>query len=246
MATRSPLSAQVEPFCRPRRDSCQRFKFALAEARGPIRRTSVQCDEPVAGSSGMPCAGAKKRDTKSTPFLAAAPSAIAAQQSDFGERGKVGRERARLPRRCRRPPCGRGASAPRAACRRARRADRGGGSVGTAGRAGKSITSISPRRAHRQRAGLERAKVHARALRLETAEHDMPGGERRVAAQIDLDRRREPAQRVVARPRARRRRSRRDCSPPRSPASWRPGSHRGSGQIAAGLPPNSFSANAST
>jgi hypothetical protein len=45
----------------------------------------VQCAEPVTGSSGTPCAGAKKRETKSMPFSPRAVT-IAAQQSTLARR----------------------------------------------------------------------------------------------------------------------------------------------------------------
>ena len=69
----------------------------------------------------------------------------------------------------------------------------------------------------------------------------MAGGERRVAAQLDLARRREPAQipiGLAAVARAPRRRSRRDCSRPRSPAASRRAASASSGITAAGLPVN--------
>jgi hypothetical protein len=41
-------------------------------------------------------------------------------------------------------------------------------------------------------------KAHGFALRFEIMENDMPSGKGRVPAQVDFDRRREPAQRVIA------------------------------------------------
>jgi len=187
--------------------------------------------EPVTGSSGTPCAGAKKRETKSMPSSPGAVT-IAAQQSTCASAAKSGfsaaisaaaavdDEMIASAQRFARRAAQSGEQARR--CFARRRWPRG-----------KIHRQHARPTAHDKRTGLERAKAHALALRLETAEHDMRRSQRRMPAEIDLDTGREPAQRILVTLAA-------------TACMVALGSQVSSGQIAAGLPPNNLSVKAST
>jgi hypothetical protein len=145
----------------------------------------------------MPCVGAKKRETKSTP---SPPGAVGDRSPAvcFAERDEIGIERGNLG----------GATvddemiagAQHRLWLAAKRRDQAGRRLDRNRRARREVHfeqfGSTPRDA--QRAGLHGAKVHAVALRFEKLENDVARGECGVAAEIDLDNGREPAQRVVA------------------------------------------------
>ena len=110
--------------------------------------------------------------------------------------------------------------------------------IGSGGRDGKSSASRSPSRVDGQRAASRSGRSRSSRPGASLLEHDERRGQRRVAAQIDLDRRGEPAQPVAVAFAARRTRSPTGCSRPRSPASASAGSQASSGHTAAGLPVN--------
>src|SRR5579862_1422327 len=86
MVTRSPRSSHHS--CPPRFEICRANNFVLPR-RFDQYGTRVQCADPVAGSSGTPLAGAKKRETKSQSRPGAVTMipnrSIAASFSMFGE-----------------------------------------------------------------------------------------------------------------------------------------------------------------
>ena len=90
MVTRSPFCVQRS--APPRRDNC-RASIVFLPRRSAQYGVSVQCEEPVTGSSGTPCAGAKKRETKSVPCVAGRRRDRRPAIVHGGKRGEIRLER---------------------------------------------------------------------------------------------------------------------------------------------------------
>ena len=173
----------------PRAEACSPTSSARP-SRSAQNGASAQCAEPVTGSSSMPTPGAKKRLTQSMPSRSPGAVTMTPRASTAARARDVGR--ASGPQRpSRAPRRGRSGSGRRVdvGARGPGRARRRRWSAPGAGRGSPSRSSRRPPSGTRARRSRVEAPVPAQ---------DVGAGERGVAAQVDLDRRREPAQ--VVRP----------------------------------------------
>ena len=171
----------------PRRDACSPTSSAFP-VRSPQKTASTQCADPVAGSSGMPAFGAKKRLTQSMPCRS--PGAVtrtprvpaAASRARSGTSDRTAAASASCTSRSKRlRPHQLAPSIPSSA---------GEISAATGGSAGKSI-SIQP-----SPAGVH-VKSPLRVWKRAAATENVSGSQGGVPAQVDLDSWGKPAQVVI-------------------------------------------------